>query len=372
MGTDRVDRLKREIAGLCNQALDIPTFFDRARQAIGRSMPHDGCCWMTFDPATLLPTSHIPYRSIPPEQVARLAQNEYAEEDVNKFAALWRRTPNVGNLSAATNGVRDQSIRYRVLLEPNGFENELRGVFSHDAACWGGAAFYRSNDMPDFTIEEALSLASISELMADGIRRAALTQAVAIVDPIDAPGLILVDAEGEVEAMNPPAKAWLDELLVTAERPTELPSTIHALVERTRHSAGVSQPIPTQVRARTRSGQWVVIHGSLVEGVADGRVAVIFEQARAPQLAPLIAAAYGLTARERDIAALVIQGLSTKEIADQLSLSPHTVQDHLKATFNKVGVRSRRELVTQVFSEQYAPRMGASIPVGADGWFVNQ
>jgi DNA-binding CsgD family transcriptional regulator len=114
------------------------------------------------------------------------------------------------------------------------------------------------------------------------------------------------------------------------------------------------------------------MHGSLVEGVADGRVAVIFEQARAPQLAPLIAAAYGLTARERDIAALVIQGLSTKEIADQLSLSPHTVQDHLKATFNKVGVRSRRELVTQVFSEQYAPRMGASIPVGADGWFVNQ
>lgn len=172
MDTNRVDRLKREIAGLCNQALDIPTFFERARQAIVRSVPHDGCCWMTFDPATLLPTSHIPYRSIPPEQVPRLAQNEYAEEDVNKFADLWRRIPNVGTIGEATKGNRDESIRYRVLLKPNGFENELRGVFRHDAACWGGAAFYRSDDMPDFTIQEALDLASISELMADGIRRA--------------------------------------------------------------------------------------------------------------------------------------------------------------------------------------------------------
>jgi hypothetical protein len=35
-------------------------------------------------------SAYIPYRSIPPEQVPRAVENEYAEEDVNKFAVLAR------------------------------------------------------------------------------------------------------------------------------------------------------------------------------------------------------------------------------------------------------------------------------------------
>ena len=80
--------------------------------------------------------------------------------------------------------------------------------------------------------------------------------------------------------------------------------------------------------------------------------------------------AYGLSPRERDIARLVLQGLSTSEIATELFLSPHTVQDYLKAIFDKVGVRSRREMVTRVFTEHYAPRLADQVPVGADGWFL--
>jgi hypothetical protein len=98
------EHLRQDLVALCHQGLDVPGFFGRAQQVLGRFVGFDGCCWLTFDPATILPTGHIPYRSIPPEQVPRAVENEYAEEDVDKFAVLARELRHVGVLSQATGG----------------------------------------------------------------------------------------------------------------------------------------------------------------------------------------------------------------------------------------------------------------------------
>jgi DNA-binding NarL/FixJ family response regulator len=52
----------------------------------------------------------------------------------------------------------------------------------------------------------------------------------------------------------------------------------------------------------------------------------------------------GLTQREQDIALLVCQGLSNKQIADRLYLSPKTVETHLTRVFAKLDVAARGDL----------------------------
>ncbi len=52
----------------------------------------------------------------------------------------------------------------------------------------------------------------------------------------------------------------------------------------------------------------------------------------------------GLTQREQDIALLVCQGLSNRQIAERLYLSPKTVETHLTRVFAKLDVAVRGDL----------------------------
>ncbi len=51
-----------------------------------------------------------------------------------------------------------------------------------------------------------------------------------------------------------------------------------------------------------------------------------------------------LSDTQREIAELVRLGLTNRQIARRLGLSPHTVNYHLRQIFRKLGVRSRVEL----------------------------
>ena len=57
-----------------------------------------------------------------------------------------------------------------------------------------------------------------------------------------------------------------------------------------------------------------------------------------------VSTATELTAQERNVTALVRQGLSSKDVAAQLFVSPRTVDFHLRNVFTKLGVTSRAEL----------------------------
>lgn len=74
---------------------------------------------------------------------------------------------------------------------------------------------------------------------------------------------------------------------------------------------------------------------------------VSIPQAGAPYAARSSGNMYGLTSREVEVLQLVAAGLRNKEVADRLSISPHTVERHLENIYSKMDVRGRVEAVTR-------------------------
>ena len=52
-------------------------------------------------------------------------------------------------------------------------------------------------------------------------------------------------------------------------------------------------------------------------------------------------------AARREIVAAVVAGLDTRAVTERLFISRHTVQDHLKSIFQKIGIHSRRQLLAR-------------------------
>ncbi len=79
-----------------------------------------------------------------------------------------------------------------------------------------------------------------------------------------------------------------------------------------------------------------------------GDIAITTQPASAEVLLPAITAWHDITPRERTVLTQALEGLSAKHIARRLDLSPHTVNDHFKAIYRKIGVTSREELIAHL------------------------
>jgi len=342
----------RRIERLADRADDIVGLLRESGAELRRAVPFAfDACWFTIDPSTLLVTGHYNAHLDGEADLRRtvnlgLARNEYQEPDVNKFADLATRHRPADTLHRATNGDPHRSPRYRTLLRPLGAETEVRVAMRDRGNCWAGVALYRPPGEPDFSEREIDLILSVADRIARGVRQALLLGDLDAADPDTSPGLVLFDEQGEVEATTPAADRWL--LHLVDPEPGEqdgVPHVVYAVAARCRTSDH-DPTMPVRTRVPTRSGGWLVLHASLLGHGESARTAVIIEPALPMEVAPLKLQAYGLTTRELEVASRVLQGETTDQIAAALFITPYTVQDHCKSIFAKVGVTSRRELVS--------------------------
>lgn len=369
------ERVRREIIRLCQAGLDARTLRIETIKQLRKVLPIDVYFFATADPATLLFTG-VTADDILAKATPQFIENEFLQDDVNKFAWLARGVQPVGGLVQGTHHHLEQSRRYREILTPLGLGDELLAALIIHDVCWGFLCLHRDRSSPPFTPAEAVFLDRLTPHLATGLRNALLLSA-AMAAPLvdDSPGLLLLADDISVVAMTPAAERLLANLAEADRLPIHgLPYAVYAAAARLQASErdGDGTPeLPPKVRLRTASGQWLVLHASRSASAnAEGHIAIIFEMARPVEIAQLLVQAYALSRRESEIVRLVAQGQSTRELAETFHITANTVQDHLKAIFEKVGVRSRRELVGQLFAQQYQPHIAAGHTLGTDGWFA--
>jgi DNA-binding CsgD family transcriptional regulator len=344
------------VARLAAEPRSLVSFWQECSDAIAGAVPYYSMpCWYTVDPASLLITSHWnPYMpAIPPEWLAE----EYYGDDVNKVADVARSPSGMSTLHEATGGDPSNSPRWQTNIELGGDQELIAALRTGRGEVWGALGLYREPGAAVFDENEKRWLAAVVPHLADGARRALLVGEATDPEGPHAPGVLVLTDRWAVESTT----AGVSELL--ADLPdgdgTRLPSAVLSVAGQALRSAenGERPGEVAMARVLTRSGSWVVLHGAALQSGPSRRVAVIIEPAHPARIAALLMSAYGLTDRERDVTGLVLQGRSTSEIAADLVVSAHTVQEHLKTVFDKTGVRSRRDLVGKVFFSHYEPRV---------------
>jgi DNA-binding CsgD family transcriptional regulator len=343
MAVPGAEAVHGEILRVARRDLDRYELARAGARVLRRAVPFDAVAAVWLDPETGLPVDEWIDDSLAGGAGSRLPEIRLDETDFSAFREL------------AASGRR--AVRMNE-ADRRGLGDALRVVRSGDSGTWCGYVLYRERGAPAFTGREVDLVASLDGGCLD-LQRARLQQDLSSDVGDGDSGLLLLDDQDGVEMANPAARAWLDEL---RPRRGRLPLVVTAVARRARDIGSGDSDLAATARARTAGGRWVFVRGWELRNGAAARIAITLEPARAPELGELLADAYGLTRRERRVSELVAQGLPNAAIAARLYLSTYTVQDHLKAIFEKLDVSNRGQLVARLFLDPRGERIRPARP----------
>ena len=360
------ERVFDEVRRLCCAGLDETTLLREVAARLRRAVPFDAYCASKTDPLSAMITRSVHENLGDAKVVSLFFQHLYFEDDVGGYNWLPPLGRPVRLISEATGGQLERSLRYRELLRPAGLGYELRAFSAVGREFWGHLNLDRERGRPDFGAREVALVRRISPHLGAGLKTSALrSQAAPEPDDDGAPGMLVMDDQGRVTHHTAVAERMLRDLgdlgpgwREDGSLPAAVWMVLGALRRSLKPGSERDRRIVPRLCARGRSGRWLTLQAARSEPQTEGiQTMVVIEPAGTREMVWIRASTYGLTRRERQVVDLVVQGVPTKEISQRLYISEYTVQNHLSNVFEKVGVRSRRELVKRLFFDNLYPSL---------------
>ncbi|WP_143174499.1 response regulator transcription factor [Streptoalloteichus hindustanus] len=323
-------------------AADASTMADVAAEMtrhLARAVPHEGYLLIGLDPITYGGSFRGQHNSYSGAMVRRLS-HDFVYHD--GWGLLDDPLP-VRVHGGETGHRLPDYFRPRLReMTAEGVGSEMGLPLIHHGRTVGALLLLRENGSRPFSFDDARHLRQFRDPFASALRHFVASKPLRRArPPARPPGVVVVGADDTIRAAT--ASAWhvLGAFVSPEERDDEQEVfssvwKIVYLVRRTGAPAVTHVPSPFG---------WLALDAQPLAGQNAGDIAVTLEPATGEALLPTIAAWYHLTPREQGVVRALLRGEPTRRVARDLHLSPHTLNDHMKAIYRKTGVTSRDELI---------------------------
>jgi DNA-binding CsgD family transcriptional regulator len=258
--------------------------------------------------------------------------------------AVARRSILAASLNAETRGDLARSPRWDEVLRAVGIGDEAVVACRDALGCWAWIKAYRNSSDPPFSEGDLDLLARGGAVLGSALRRKLIAASDGATAVRRSPGVIVLGADRRIVSWTAGARAWIDAFPSARAYAAfgMLPGMVYPVATLARSPTTASR---AHALERTVDGGWVMIEAAPLEGTDADEIVVTLRSASASETFERLCRIYSLSPRERELVAALLAGLDTRAVSARLLISPHTVQDHLKSVFGKVGVHSRREVL---------------------------
>jgi DNA-binding CsgD family transcriptional regulator len=334
------DDLLRRVESACHGQLSAKQLVERLLALVRPKIPFDGHVFAMTDPVTRVGTSpHADVPMLPWPRLPEIIRWRYLTL-VNRVDQLL--SSPASSLLTATKSPSESPVWEHVQREL-GVVDTASVAFGDRYGAWGYLELWRTS--APFAGDELALLTRIAPAVTLGLRSAVSRTFVDQADQLlpVGPAVVVLGPDLSVRTQTEGAAAALLQLLPPDEPMAPIPAAAYnvgaALIA---HEEGVPVGEPWS-RVHLGGSRWVTVKASRLG--AD--IAVSIEPSRPSERMDLFARSFGLSARESQVLSLLGIGLDSREIAGQLVLSEHTVNDHVKAVLAKTGARTRQVLISR-------------------------
>jgi DNA-binding CsgD family transcriptional regulator len=339
-------RLSAAVASLPAAGADDRALRAAILDVVRRSVSFDAYVFLLTDPVTAVgcsPLAEIPSLAALPD----LIRLKYLTR-VNRWTALPAR--GCASLHETTAGRPEQSLLWREHLAALGIVDVLSVVFADRFGWWGFLDLWRGEG--PFSETEVAALAGVRAAITSRLRhvQAESFTASGNVEARRGPGALVLAPTLAVRAQTPQTEDWLAALVPPQSARGPIPASAYNVAAQLLACEAGVDAHPAQARVHLGAGVWLTLRADRVAGrePAEGRsIVVTMEPSSAPERRDLFSRCHGLTRREDELLRHLAEGVDTHTAARLMSISEHTVQDHLKSVFTKTSSSSRREVLAR-------------------------